>query len=50
MEHIDWPDLPVLLLSGDFLKQEKQLIKNELLKWRLMSKVFIKIYLIFLHI
>lgn len=41
MADINWPDLPGLLLSGEFLKQEKQLIENELLKWHLLSKVFI---------
>lgn len=41
MADINWPDLSVLLLSGEFLKQEKQLIKKELLKWHLLSKVFI---------
>lgn len=41
MADINWPDLPVLLLSREFLKQEKQLIENELLKWRLLSEVFI---------
>lgn len=41
MADINWPDLSVLLLSGEFLKQEKQLIENELLKWHLLSKVFI---------
>lgn len=40
---INWPDLPVLLPSGESLKQEKQLIENELLKWRLLSKVFIAV-------
>lgn len=31
MADINWLDFPVLLLSREFLKQEKQLIENELL-------------------
>lgn len=41
MADINWLDLPALLLSREFLKQEKQLIENELLSWRLLSEVFI---------
>lgn len=47
MADINWLDLPVLLLSREFLKQEKQLIENVMapIVWSVYS-----IYFIFLQI